>query len=460
MTTNEDDELPILKVNVIERGGSPRKDWMNCQIGINLQFSADSLASYFFAKWEPIVFDALLVAAAVEFCDKVKKRPKLGWGRDIHLKLPVHDAGRWNHDSVAGSLRRALEFLTGDRWQIEFVKRKKAEPSPQQGLFQLPLAGPLAVVPFSEGLDSRAVSGLMATQLKNGLIRVRLGKRLFDKPKDASGRALPFTAIPYKVPSGGNTFSETSARSRGFKFALLSGIAAYLANAQRIIVPESGQGALGPTLVTVGQSYDDFRNHPAFTALMEVFLSALLGASAKFEFPRLWFTKGETLKAYTDLADSADWVTTRSCWQDNRHSSVDGKRRQCGICAACMLRRLSVHAAGLSEPKGTYVWDDLTARSFESGAAKGVKKIEKVQREYAIAGTLHLDHLAGIKNSPIYSYGLKTSANLLGKALNISTRDAETNLDRLLAQHQKEWKAFMKYLGPDSFINKWTEQAQ
>jgi hypothetical protein len=460
MSTHEHDELPVLRVSVIERGGSRRKDWVNCQIGENLQFSTDSLASYFFAKWEPIVFDTLLVAAAVEFCDKSKKRPKLGWGRDIHLKLPVHDPDCWKRGAVAGSLRRALEFLSGDRWQIEFVKRKKAEPSPQQGLFERPLAGPHAVIPFSEGLDSRAVSGLMASQLGTGLIRVRLGKKSIDGPKDSNGRALPFTTVPYKVQPGDSTFPESSARSRGFKFALLSGIAAYLANTPRIIVPESGQGALGPTLVTVGQSYDDFRNHPAFTALMEEFLNALLGASLRFEFPRLWFTKGETLKAYTGLADSADWVTTRSCWQDNRHASVDGHRRQCGICAACMLRRLSVHAAGLSEPDGTYIWDDLKAHSFESGAASGVKKIEKVQREYAIAGTLHLDHLAGIKNSSTYSYGLKTSANLLGKALKISFADAETNLNRLLAQHQKEWKAFMKYLGPDSFIQNWTEQVQ
>ncbi len=91
MSMSEDNELPVLKVKVVERGGSAPKDWMKCQLGGNLQFSPHPLASYFFAKWEPIIFDALLVAAAVEFCDRVKKRPKLGWGLDIHLKLPVHD---------------------------------------------------------------------------------------------------------------------------------------------------------------------------------------------------------------------------------------------------------------------------------------------------------------------------------------------------------------------------------
>ena len=53
-----------------------------------------------------------------------------------------------------------------------------------------------------------------------------------------------------------------------------------------------------------------------------------------------------------------------------------------------MLRRLSVHAAGLHEDRDTYVWENLDASTFDSGAAAGLKKVEKVQREYAIAGTL------------------------------------------------------------------------
>jgi 7-cyano-7-deazaguanine synthase in queuosine biosynthesis len=456
MSKDDDSTLPIVKVNVVEIGGTAKKGWINCRIGQHLQFSADSLASYFFAKWEPVVFDALLVAAAAEFCDKIKKRPKLGWGREIHLRLPVHDPKSWNSEAVSKSLYRALEFLTGDRWQIEFFARKTAEPSPQQGLFHLPLQGQSAVIPFSEGLDSRAVSGLMAQKFGNGLIRVRLGKKSLDKPKDADGRSLPFTTVPYKVT--GATFPESTARTRGFKFAMLSGVAAYLAGAKRIIVPESGQGALGPTLVTVGQSYDDFRNHPAFTSRMEEFLGALLGSQVRFEFPRLWFTKGETLRAYAGLPGSDDWIKTRSCWQDNRHASVDGHRRQCGICAACMLRRLSVHAAGLEEPEETYVWDNLKVDTFEAGASHGLKKIAKVQRHYAIAGTLHLDHLAALKSSATSAYGLKTSVALLGKALKISFSEAESNLDRMLTQHQTEWKAYMEYLGPTSFVQQWTEQ--
>jgi len=454
--TNVETELPEIKVNVIERGGLPRKQWKNCRIGTHLQLETDDLASYFFATWEPIVFDTLLLAAAVEFCDKVKKRPRLAWGRRIHLRLPVHDIDRWQKADVTSALKNALEFLTGDSWQIEFVQRKTIALAPQQGL--LSLEDKIAVMPFSDGLDSRAVAGLMSQALGYGLVRVRLGKKSSDKPRDPNGRAMPFTTVPYKIAAGDFNFPETSGRSRGFKFALLSGIAAYLANVRRVIVPESGQGALGPSLVTVGQSHDDFRNHPAFTTKVSEFLRALLGVSIEYEFPRLWFTKGQTLQAYAELSNSGDWRTTRSCWQDNRHVSVERKRRQCGICAACMLRRLSVHAAGLREDKDTYLWDNLTASSFEAAAPSGLRRIEKVQREYALAGTLHLDHLAWLKQSPLGEHVLKTNAWRLEKSLKITNSEARANLDNLLSQHQKEWKSFVNSLGSTSFIGKWAEQ--
>ena len=71
-----------------------------------------------------------------------------------------------------------------------------------------------------------------------------------------------------------------------------------------MLVPESGQGAFGPALVTVSHAYADYRNHPLFTIRMERFLDVLLQRPVRFVFPRLWYTKGETLRAFTDLPDS------------------------------------------------------------------------------------------------------------------------------------------------------------
>ena len=75
---------------------------------------------------------------------------------------------------------------------------------------------------------------------------------------------------------------------------------------------ESGQGALGPVLVPVGQAYEDYRNHPLFTDRMEGFLSALFGHDIRYTYPRLRHTKAETVAAFTAACpDETNWAQTR-----------------------------------------------------------------------------------------------------------------------------------------------------
>ena len=354
---------PHVTVHVAEDGSRTSASVLRCAVGEQIQFSMSSLQSYFFARWEPIAWDALLVAAAVEFADKTQSRPARTWRRHFELRLPVHNPHHWNSTKVESALRDALEFLTGDEWSFEFVQRRRKIERPEQISLSLD-PDTEAVIPFSNGLDSCVVAALIQRQLGNKLVRIRLGtgrrdgKTLFRK-KEA------FTRIPYDVSSGKKPFVESSSRSRGFTFATISGLAAFLSNSTRIIVPESGQGALGPSLVTVGQAGEDYRSHPLFTRKMETYLKALFGHTVTFEFPRIWNTKAETLREFVDTCKDASWLETKSCWQQNRQSSVDGKWRHCGICAACMLRRMSVHGAGEKEPKETYVWENLSAHRFE-----------------------------------------------------------------------------------------------
>ncbi len=446
---------PVTAVHVVEPGVRSGASALRCKIEENIEFSTESLESYFFARWQPDAWDALLVAAAVEFADRTKRRPAYTWRRHFFLRIPVHHPRLWNSSKVETSLRDALELLTGDEWRFEFVPRKKDVPRPQQ--IQLSLNPQVeAVIPFSDGLDSCAVAGLMQRRMGNTLVRIRLGTG-FDEGKKLSRQRMAFTRIPYGISAGEKPFVESSARSRGFKFSVISGIAAYLSNASTVIVPESGQGALGPSLVAVGQAGEDCRSHPLFTRRMETFLNALLDHTVSYQFPQIWKTKAETLRQFVDECKDSSWEHTSSCWQQNRQSSVEGSWRHCGICAACMLRRLSVHAAGLKEAKETYVWENLSAPTFEAGAAAafGRKKITAAMREYAIAGTLHLDHLAGILDSPANAPKLDLAADQLADALGISEDQSRENLNRMLRQHSREWKNFMESLGKNSFIREW-----
>ena len=358
-------ELPLHRVDVVEQGIVARQDRIRCEIGKNLEFDTAGLGDYCSANWDKRVFDAFVLAAAVQFCDHTKRRPSIRWGREIDLRVPVHDPTHWRSAKVSETLHDALGFLTGDRWHLEFVERHKPESDIQKGKLDL-LDNEGVIIAFSDGLDSRAVAGLAEREHGNKLIRVRLGFRSPDRwlPKSRRiplcGKCLTVCAI------AAGALWKTSARSRGFTFALLSGIAAYLSHSPLVIVPESGQGVLGPVLVSVGQAYEDYRNHPFFTDRMKAFLLALFGHEVCYTYPRLWSTKAETVAEFIAACpDDDSWTQTRSCWQGQRQASVSGRWRQCGICAACMLRRMSVHAIGGTEDK-----KDLCLGRFERRAVR------------------------------------------------------------------------------------------
>lgn len=440
-----DAALPEMKVAVVEPGGSPEVGWLKCELHQKIRFSTAALESYAFSKWEPVIFDAMLVAASVEFADLSCRRPSLGWQRRLSIRIPVDDPDRWEAPAVKDGLLEAIRFVTGDHWSIRFFKRTERLENAEGA--RLPLFPPSkAVLAYSEGMDSLAVAGLARARLGDDVVRVRLGGA--GRATNANGE--PFVSIPYRVRANHH---EPTVMSRGFKFTMISGLAAYLTGANKIIVPESGQGALGPPLVTVGHAYPDYRNHPRFTSRMERFLEALLEQPIRYQFPRLWYTKGETLARYVAIEGDETWRSTKSCWRDNRWSSVRGSWRHCGVCAACMLRRVSVHAAGLSEDPETYVCTDMSATTLKSAVDPDFKHAKTAYREYAIAGVRHMDDLADMaddRERPI----VRRHAESLRRVPGL-TGDSEGRLVRLLERHADEWKRYLDSLGTGSFVKHW-----
>jgi hypothetical protein len=140
MARQQEDQMarPTLRVEVLERDGRARRGWLRCELGTNIKFNMTDLASYFFAEWSPTVYDELLVAAAVEFADRTRRRPALTWQREFELHIPVHDPSHWNAPRVSETLKDALVFLTSDLWHITFYKRRKDHERPKQGHFLLP----------------------------------------------------------------------------------------------------------------------------------------------------------------------------------------------------------------------------------------------------------------------------------------------------------------------------------
>jgi len=417
------------------------------------EFSIAALETYAFARREALVIDALTVVAAVEYMDRTVSRSGLSWARHLELEIPVYEAAKWRESSVRAALVNALVFLTGDDWRINFSRRKGVPVEKPQVNLPFP-SETRSILAYSDGMDSRAVAGLADDSSPGRLLRVKVGSKAFAGDKH-NGIPVPFTGIPYQLNFEGRT-KESTSRSRGFKFAMFAGIAAYLTDAAEVVVPESGQGVFGPAMVPVMHGYADYRNHPGFASLVSHLLDRLLGHSVTFSFPRLWNTKAETLSAYAKLTGNSEWSQTRSCWQDSRWCSVNGERRQCGICAACMLRRMSVFAAGLAEPNTNFICEDLTARRLEDSLALGFKNCGEAFRSYAIAGVLQLDHFAELRNN---RWAIKRQAALVADPLKAPIDEVEMNLGDLIGRHASEWRSFLKSQGAHSFLLHWARGA-
>lgn len=419
------------------------------EIGNHIKFKLDVLDTYDYDGWKPIHYDLLVLSAAIEFADRRRARGIGEWSRPFSITVPVFELATWQQSAVQKLLNAALNHLTGDNWEFHFVQwqghavggnRQRCLPFGPNKKF---------AIAYSDGLDSRCVSALC----DNGddAVRVRVAKNR-DKLKKGD---QPFDQIPFKVKVPYSR--ESSVRSRGFKFAAITAIAAQLSGLSRIVVPESGQGALGPVLLPLHNVYADYRNHPTYFRKMEAFFHALLGYKLSYEQPRLWHTKGQTIAAFLEKTGkpNGDLVDTRSCWQQRWNANVGGKRRQCGLCAACLLRRMSMHAAGIVEPTESYVISDLSAEQFSDALPKSNQvRQSRTMAEYGSVGARHLQQLADMAALP--DSELRVHAFELGRATGTTTEDALEKL-KTLATHAQEWCAFLETQGEKSFLRSWIE---
>lgn len=437
---------------VLERGRKTgdrsSKGVVVAEIGKHIQFVPDILDTFDVKGFAAKHYDLMVLAAAIEFADRRWKRPA-AWLRNLHVTISVIDYDSWSRPEVQSTLRSAMNFLTGDNWRFTFVKATNGSPIGSQ---QIPLLFDQAktfAIAYSNGLDSRAVSALSGSPEEALCIRVAGTKQ-----RRMEGDSY-FTQIPFKVK--GFESRESSFRSRGFQFAAIATIASHLSNVARIVVPESGQGALGPALVPLYNIYTDYRNFPTFFRKIERFTRALLGCSIKFEQPRLWSTKGETMAAFLALPGKKQQhlVKTRSCWQTRRVVNAD-RRRQCGLCAACLLRRMSLFAAEVVEPQHTYVVADLSATEVGAALSNISADADRdIMIEYGSVGARHLQHLADMADLP--DAALRPFASQIAAATGEAYEQTVRNLRMMLMTHAKEWRSFMSAQGDESFLKSWMD---
>ncbi len=433
---------------VVERGQKPQaKATAFAAVDKQIIFDKEILDALAEGGCQPVHYDLLVLCAAIEFADRRWKRPQ-SWYRNLFVTVPVIKLETWQAPEVKSSLERVLKYLTGDTWNIEFVQAKNLMPCQFQLKLYFDDLKTFAIA-YSEGLDSRAVSALSGD--KNEALCIRVAKK---RNKAQNGDSF-FTQIPFKVKI--DSKNESSFRSRSFQFATLTAIAAHIRGVSRIVVPESGQGAIGPAILSLYGIHADYRNYPPFFRKMEEFIKAVLQHQVHFEQPRLWSTKGQTLLEFLKLQEKRPdhLIATRSCWQTRRVVNI-GRQRQCGLCAACLLRRLSLHTAGIVEPAGTYVIEDLAAADVnEAMVAIKDEGDRKSMIDHGSAGFRHFQKFADMAASSdedLFVYALE-----IAEATNSTPEATLKNLRKLLSAHAQEWQSFLSAQEGKSFLLKWMD---
>jgi len=435
---------------VIEPGRSPQDtSSAYATIGEEIIFKTEVLDALAVGGCQPIHYDFLLLCAAVEFADRKWKRSQ-SWSRVLHVTVPVIKLETWESTEVKTCLEQVLRYLTGDTWQFEFVQATNLDPMEFKQLKLHFDDLKTFAIAYSEGLDSRAVSALSGSKDEALCVRVA------NKHQHAQNGDSFFTQVPFKVKNGPG--KESSFRTRSFQFAAVTAVAAHIRGVNRIVVPESGQGALAPAILPLYRVYPDYRNYPPFFRHIEELIKQVLGHEVNFEQPRLWSTKGETLIAFLKLPgkNPKDLINTKSCWQSRHVVNIDRRRLQCGLCAACLLRRLSLHTAGVEEPDGTYVIEDLkTSDLYEAMSAIPIENDQKRMIDYGSVGARHFQQFADmvkLDDDDLFTFALE-----IADAIKVTPEESLRNLRMLLTAHAEEWRSFLFAQGEKSFLHNWMD---
>jgi len=453
MTPTQTDRVTGSQPNHIYVSERPGRHGIQSVIGRDLVIEPRILSKYCFRELDPRIDDLVLIAGAVAFADRVIPRRLIsGWPRRLEITVSVHNPEFWEQDAILRNLIGTLDLLTGDIWDFRFRSGRTKTPVTIQP--SLPLSdNPPIVMPYSDGLDSFAGARLLALDSRTKLILVTTGQKA-DADVCEGHNVIHRVAIPFRFRHQLMRFREPSYRSRAFLFGIMTGIAAYLLDAHQIVIPESGQGALGPWLLPVGNEAPDIRMHPLFTIRLSKFFEIVFQTRFDHCHPNLWRTKGETLRELAQQGLSDGWWKTRSCARDARHATIEKHRVQCGTCASCLLRRQSLLAAGLPEEKDSYLWPNLAANTLAAAAAPGARTTTKNDIIQSACAVADLNHLAALAD-PHQQHHIQMVSVEFARELREDYSSVVAKMTRLIQIHRDEWKSFVAKQGDQSFIAQW-----
>ena len=328
------------------------------------------------------------------------------WTREIRVLVPVSDVARWS--AAAPILARTLNFLTGDRWTVQFRARppRFAQIVSQPDLIAPPFTG---VSLFSGGLDSLigAIDELQANRVP--LLVSHAGEPAVSKAQQDCFDLLKahYAHSSFERLRAWITFpndlvrdvgSEDSTRGRSFLFFALGAFAGSGLRQNFVLrSPENGLIALNVPLDMLRLGALSTRTtHPFYIGRWNELLRTL-GIPGRIENPYWNKTKGEMVQACANKPLLKQIVPeTLSCASPTKGRWQGHGTQHCGYCLPCLIRRASL--ASITDPT-TYTVPNLRAQVWDPTTATG-EQIRSFQ--YAIG---RLNAKPGIEKLLIHKPG-------------------------------------------------------
>lgn len=316
-------------------------------------------------------FLSIALTALAADADTLRSTSADGWTREFELVVPVSDPDRWT--AHAPHLSEALNFLTTDRWSLEFTAGKVPYTEPIGKKAHTPASDCVALL--SGGLDS-LIGGVDLMDREKAPFFVSQSVR-GDEAKQASFATLlggEHLVLNHNVATGRQ--KETTQRARSVAFIAYGALAAttlfeYVQGSRvPLFVNENGYICINPPLTPLRVGSLSTRTaHPRFLRMVQDVFDGV-GLAVDIGNPYRFKTKGEMM---AECADASTLVTlaseSTSCGRFQRFNYT-----HCGRCLPCQVRRAAFLAAGIRDATD-YVYTDLGRDDEEHARFDDVRSV-------------------------------------------------------------------------------------
>lgn len=422
---------------------------VSLRAGTHFRFDLDTVNHFCLFDLPPRLVDLLRIASAIYVVDRLVKRHSLFGlrkpARTVGVKVHVLDEAFWNCHEIRDTIGEAIDFVSGDFWDVEFIKdtgdfarAKQLLPDPNEG------RSPLIAL-YSGGLDSAA--GL-AARIAENTDRPVIPVTVWHQPRQRDLIHRQFGIFRNRFRSQiaplivkvamfwssdlDKKQQERSQRCRSFLFAALGAITAITHGQKTIEMFESGVGAVNlPLMAGMVGSKTTRSSHPEFLRLTSRLASLVAESEIEFRLPFFEQTKGQVVKRLADLNLQELANMTASCVGfPLRHSQA----KQCGICPACLFRRQAMHVAGITEPNHSYKYDVFNPFQSEPIPVDRLKYLKAFLMQVAQLDNVEMnDQLPRAFKRHVLSTGI------------LQRGQSQKGVIDLLARYRDEWIAIASH---------------